>query len=87
MLKFNNYKTISITTARKLFNAGHKVGIVPCNVNEYHFFGGWHLAMWLDKSRHEGEYGNDFDSIVNNYKWYNCQHAETGRRPRFFVAK
>lgn len=89
MLRLGKYQTISITKARNLYNAGHKVGIVGNNVNEYHFFGGWHLATWISLADAIAKgYGSldgcvQFDARVANFKFY--LEPELGRRVRFFV--
>lgn len=73
------YKRIDKREARKRFNRGEVIIVVGDNVNDYHFFSGWHLAQRIEKT----EDRNDFDSWINNFEFY--LEPELGKRAAFFT--
>lgn len=79
-------RLIKITeeSARTLFDARIPFVIVPRNVNSFHFFKGWHLAMEVEPERYKDE-GWTFDEFLNNWNWYN-ENPETGKAA-FFVGQ
>ncbi len=77
------YVAINRPSAKRAFEAGLEVTVAGNNVNSFHIFNGWHLGCTIDKARHEGEYGNDFDSIVANFMSY--LDRELGTYPVFYV--
>ena len=58
--------------ARKFYNVGIAIKILPCKINPN---SQWYGGGWYDKSI---TYGRDFDKLVNDYTYYNC-NSETGR--------
>lgn len=74
---------ITKPSAKILFNAGVPLVVVGSNVNSFHFYGGWHLAMHLDSERYLKE-GVSFESFVGNWSNYN-ENPETGKIA-FFMA-
>ena len=77
------YIAIDKPSAKRAFDAGLEVTLCGSNVNSYHVFNGWYLGCTIDKARHEGSYGNDFDSILNNFLYY--LESELGRYAVFYV--
>ena len=77
------YIAIDKPSAKRAFDAGLAVTICGSNVNSFHVFGGWGLGCTIDKAKHEGEYGNDFDAILNNFLFY--LDPELGRYAVFYV--
>ena len=75
---------ISESSAEDLFNFGVPLVIVGNNVNDYHFFGGWHLAMHVDSQRYLSE-GVPFSVMRNRWSSYN-ENPETGKIA-YFVDK
>jgi len=75
---------VDTKSAERLFNAGVQFVVVGSKVNDYHFFGGWHLAMEIDPARYKAE-GVTFRSFINNWSYYN-ETSETGKAA-FFVDK
>jgi hypothetical protein len=73
---------ITKNSANLLFDAGVPLVVVGTNVNSFHFFGGWHLAMHVDTERYLNE-GQTFDRLVNSWSAYN-ENPETGKMA-FFV--
>lgn len=67
-------KRINMTQARKLYNNGASIVIVPCNLRP----GGW--GTEVSKAT-----DGDFDRLVNAYTYYNCIGAEVGRYPAYYI--
>ena len=74
-------KIKSITTAKKLFEAGAKIRIVPNKINPNNI---WGLCADIKKmdsnsiqTMDDVRYCNDFNFIIDNFKHYNCNN-ETG---------
>lgn len=64
-------------TARKLFESGETIYIQACNMQP---FGVWSTCYDINKDRSDGA---TFESIVNNFEYYNC-NAETGYYATFY---
>ena len=81
-------KIKSITTAKKLFEAGAKIRIVPCKINPNNIWGLYADIKKMDSARiqtmDDVRYCNDFDFIVDNFKHYNCTN-ETGNYLHFYL--
>jgi len=88
-----NCKRVSKPIARKMFNDGYKVRLLPCKVNDVcardgvsqgHFWVSY-FEVSLDTIE-ERDYGlyNKFDRMVNNYEYHNC-NAELGYYAHYFV--
>lgn len=65
---------ISKAQARKLYDNGGTITIVPCNLRP----GAWGVDI-------NNADGRTFDAVVNEFAYYNCGYAETGRRPAFYI--
>ena len=81
-------KIKSITTAKKLFEAGHKIRIVPNKINPNNM---WGLCVDIKKidsvpieAIYDINYYNDFNRIVNDFRYYNCSN-ETGLYCSFYL--
>ena len=76
------YERIDKRKARKMYNAGQEVGIIPCKCNPASiWFNGF--TMINDPSQEETR---DFDSYVNEFEYFNC-NAEMGRYAAFYLYK
>lgn len=78
---FNNYndgtfKKVTKTTAKKLFEAGKNIYLIPCKacINSY----------WFSPYRVNKDCENTFQSIVNSFEYYNCNN-ELGKYTAFYV--
>ena len=93
MLKeINGFTRVNKTKAKKLYNEGKKIYIIPCKV--YPDFNG----MWIkpfelqyteEMKQKDAEYPdlafqNTFDSRVNSFEFYNC-NSELGNYTAFYV--
>lgn len=85
-----NYNRINKPTARRMFNKGYCVQLLPCKVNENILQIpednlGWlkPTEISLSTSNHEA---NHFDRTVNEYEYYNC-NAELGYYAHYYVSE
>ena len=73
-----NYTRINKSEARKLYNLGRHITVLPCKANPN--------SPWFSNSAVSKESTNKkFDTLVNEVTYYNCNTAELGRRPAFYV--
>ena len=72
-----NYTRINKSEARKLYNLGRPIVVLPCKANPN--------SPWFSNSTVSKESGRDFNTLVNEVTYYNCNTAELGRRPAFYV--
>ena len=74
------YKRISKKQARKLFDDGRTIIVVPCKCR---LFTGWNLECIIDGYNVE-EPDRTFDKIINMFIYYNCNN-ELGYYPAFYI--
>ena len=65
-------------TARKLFNEGHELIIIPCNCSPNGF---WVKGFRICKTNLEN---SDFDRLINEFEYYNC-NSELGRYTHYYI--
>ena len=68
---------INKTTARKVFNAGKRVFVLPCKCKVENL---WGIGSLMEKS----ETIPDFDEFINRYETYNCNN-ELGKRCAYYA--
>lgn len=77
----DRYKKIDKRNARKRWNNGESILLVPCkhnpNSNLYFVFG-----SLVNKSDADCD---TFDSVVNQFEYYNCQYGELGRYAAYYI--
>ena len=66
------------STARKLFNEGHELIIIPCNCSPN---GVWFKGFRICKTKLEN---SDFDRLINEFEYYNC-NSELGRYTHYYI--
>ena len=71
-----NYTRINKSEARKLYNLGRPIAVLPCKANPN--------SPWFSTVSKEST-DKDFDTLVNEFIYYNCNTSELGRRPAFYV--
>ena len=81
--RISGYKRIDKREARKLYNAGKDVFVVPCRINPNNC---WGLGMWVNIDN-EYVFENDFDKVISYYEMYNCQYNEWGRYSAYYIKK
>lgn len=70
-------KKIRKNTARKLYNMGKSILILPCKCHPG--------AMWLHGFEiRKTDPKNDFDRLINEFEYYNC-NAETGTYTAYYA--
>lgn len=73
-----NYTRINKSKARKLYNLGRPITVLPCKANL--------SSPWFSNSIVSKESTDkDFDALVNEFTYYNCNTSELGRRPAFYT--
>lgn len=72
-----SYTRINKPEARKLYNLGRPIKILPCKANLN--------SPWFSNSMFSKKSGRDFDALVNEFTYYNCNTSELGRRPSFYA--
>ena len=65
-------------TARKLFNNGHELIIIPCKCAPGRV---WLTGFKICKNNLENA---DFDRLINEFEYYNC-NSELGRYTHFYI--
>lgn len=76
-------KQITIRKARRLYNEGKQVYLQSCNMR---FNSMWQSACCVSKKTKQWCSDLDFDRIVNEFVFYNCDN-ERGSYANFFVRK
>ena len=79
-INIGGYSRISKAAARKEFNAGNDVYIMPVNMSPVN---AWFLPYCANKFAWYTE-SNSFDSIVNAFEFYNCNNNEMGKYAAFY---
>ena len=74
------FERITKATAKKLYNSGVAVYLMPANANP--FFVGFSYPYATSTSTNDGM---TFDACVNAFEYYNC-NAEMGKYTAFFKA-
>ena len=64
--------------ARKLFNEGYELIIIPCNCSPN---GVWFKGFRICKTNLEN---SDFDRLINEFEYYNC-NSELGRYTHYYI--
>lgn len=67
--------------ARSAYDAGRDVIITPVYVNPFNM---WRTHARISKRKQWG-CNATFDSIVNDYEYYNCNSAELGCYPAYYI--
>lgn len=81
-----NYKRVNKPTARKMYNHGSSILLLPCKVSDSAVDGSHHwvkpVTINISDCKHDA---NKFDRTVNDYEYYNC-NAELGYYALYFVS-
>ena len=75
------YKRITKREAKKLWEEGKEVHICPVKLSP---FGPWQSSMRLFKNENDLPSRN-FDYLVKNFVWFNCNLNETGYYSAFYA--
>lgn len=80
-IETKHYKRISKAKARKLYDNGIDIMVVPCNLSPENPWG-----IGVTTNGHYWDHA-DFDKFVLEFTWYNCNDNETGKYPAFYEIK
>lgn len=75
------YQRVDKRIARKLYNEGRDIYVVP---NKVRIDNSWGLTADVQRD-YEGCQDRTFDQIINEFIFYNCGYAETGRYPAYYI--
>ena len=75
------FKKLNKTQARKLYNAGQTIMLVPCKVNPNNM---WGIGHYFSNAEGDG-FERDFDKVVSYYSYYNCQYNELGKYCAYYI--
>ena len=89
----DGFTRITKATARKLYNSGRRIYLLPVNIR-FDLYGYWYRPYMARIDEHNAIGTNDgfntivpyeeFDKMVNCYEYYNC-NSETGKYSAFYV--
>lgn len=82
-----NYKRITKPNARKMYNKGYDILLLPCKVNDnvVDSKNPWVKPVTINIKTCQYD-ANKFDRTVNNYVYYNC-NVELGYYAHYFVSE
>lgn len=82
-----NYKRINKPTARKMYNNGITIKLLPCKVSERVFSNDNSWLKPIDISLFTCTHdANKFDRSVDDFEYYNC-NAELGYYSHYYVSE
>lgn len=79
-----DYKKVNKPTARKLFNGGKEVYLLPNKANPIVLdpnYKGMYEPVVITK---KGDEDNQFDRLVNSFEYYNCNN-EVGYYAHYYI--
>lgn len=81
-----NYKRVNKPTARKIYNHGCSIMLLPCKVNESALDGSHPWVKPCEINIIDSKsFENKFDRAVVNFEYYNC-NAELGYYAHYYVS-
>lgn len=78
-IEYNGFTRISKAMARKLFNNGTPVYILPCKVR---LDNAWFKPAMINRNNLDNE---SFEKIVNAFEYYNCNYNELGKYASYYL--
>ena len=78
-IETRHWRRITKTKAKKLYEEGTTILLVPHKVLPEN--------VWGIGSELIGYNPLDFETVLNTFCWYNCQHNELGKYPAFYERK
>lgn len=77
-IETTNYRRITKSTARKMYNQGQPFYMIPV---KFHPESPWGLLCPIT------DFSKTFDALINAFCYYNCRDNESGRYPAFYVKR
>ena len=82
----SSYIKVRKEVARTFYNKGFDIRIISCKVSEQVLYDkNTLISPVIINKKNSKEKENSFDRIINSYIYYNCQNAELGYYPHYFV--
>lgn len=78
-IEYNGYKRINKAMARRLFNNGTPVYILPCKVR---LDNAWFKPAMINRNNLDNE---SFEKIINAFEYYNCSYNELGKYASYYL--
>lgn len=78
-IETKHYKKITKTTARKLYNAGKTIAMLPCKMHPEN--------LWQPPYHVSSVNNDNFETVCNCFRYYNCNYTETGKYISFYEVK
>lgn len=82
-IETENYKRISKAEARRRYNSGLDIYLLPAKMNPENMWG----MMVCASNSWWGCEEYSFDTFLITYNHFNCQYAELGTYPAFYIKK
>ncbi len=81
------FRRVTKPTARKLYDRGCKILLLPCNVSESALDGSnmWIKPVTISQDTCAEQF-NKFDRTVRSFQYYNC-NSELGYYPHYYVSE
>ena len=78
-VRVNGYVRISKQKARRLYDNGENIYLLPCKVSP--------ASEWIRPYQANDylEYQRSFDRVLASFEYYNCQYNELGKYPAFYI--
>lgn len=76
------FKRVNRTAAKHLYKTGLSFYVCPVKLDPFNMW--WASGYKVEPNRISCDY-KDFDTFLNNYEYYNCNNAEVGLYPAFYV--
>lgn len=73
-IKFDGFERITKAEAKKLYNSGKNISIVPCKAVPG-------SVWWAGFVNNEN--GRNFENLINEFIYYNCNN-QVGKYPAFY---
>lgn len=73
----NKWQRVSKPRARNLYNQGHDVYMIPCNIHPENW--------WMPPVKMLRNNETTFDRVVNTFCYYNCCNNDLGYYPAFYI--
>lgn len=78
-IEYNGYKRINKAMARKEYNNGNSVYILPCKVR---LDNAWFKPAMINRNNLDNE---SFEKIINAFEYYNCSYNELGKYASYYL--
>lgn len=78
------YRKVNKVVARRMYNEGVQIYLLPCQVNAYIMFDPLYKYVWIQTATISKDSGVTFDTAVNTFEYFNC-NSELGRYAHYYI--